>query len=110
MARAQTTNGTSSTPDIDDLANQIATLKSDLAGLTEMMAEMGRSKKNQAQERIEETFSTARAAGAEKLAEARTRATHMSDDVGDFIHQQPATALGIAAGLGFLVGMIGTRK
>jgi ElaB/YqjD/DUF883 family membrane-anchored ribosome-binding protein len=117
MSRTQTTDGTG-TPDLEDLAAQIAALKSDITGLTEMILDMGQARTRQAtrqaHDKIEETLSAARTAGSEALSDtltgARTKAVQASDEIGDFIHRQPATALGIAAGLGFLIGLYGGRR
>lgn len=109
MARTQT-NGHGDNPHLDDLADQIATLKADIAGLTEIVGDIGRSKKAEVRDNIDARVQAAQDAASEHLTHARVRASEMNDEIGDFIQRKPATALGIAAGLGFLVGLIGTRK
>ncbi|MEH6648147.1 DUF883 family protein [Sulfitobacter sp.] len=83
---------------MEDLSAQIATLKSDLANLTQTMADLGAAKTTEAK-----TAENLQNAGRDKILEAQLQAE-------DFVQKQPATSLGIAAGLGFLVGMITARR
>lgn len=77
---------------VEDLAKQIETLKSDLASLTQTLADYGTSKSSDL-------------AGA-----AKDKATEAQLHAEEFIRTQPATSLGLAAGFGFLVGMITARR
>ncbi len=110
MARAQASNGKDATPSADDLANQIATLKSDLADLTSLIGDMGAAQGERAKEKVQEKVDAARDAGAAHLADAKIQAQKLGAEANDFVVRQPAMALGIAAGIGFLVGMLGARK
>ncbi|SLN58022.1 DUF883 family protein [Pseudooctadecabacter jejudonensis] len=109
MAQSRTTNGKTQTYDAADLSAQIEAIKADLAGLTEVLAGLGQSKVAQAQEHASATFESARAAGAEHADKARDQAERLGNEARDFIHRQPATALGVAAGVGFLIGFLGRR-
>ena len=110
MARAQSTNGKVTTPTADDLADQIATLKSDLADLTSLIGDMGTAQGERAKEKMHEKVEAARDAGSAHIADAKVQAQKLGAEANDFVVRQPATALGIAAGIGFLVGMLGARK
>ena len=105
---AKTASGTSSSVNghdltINDLSDQIAILKSDIASLTGTLSEYGKAKTTQAAQ-------TAKDAAADAVTEARVKALDAQAQAEDFIRTQPATALGIAAGVGFLVGMITSRR
>ncbi len=77
---------------VDDLAAQIDTLKSDLSKLTHTLADFGVAKTEAA------------------TASAKMKATEAQLQAEDFVRTQPATSIGLAAGLGFLVGMIASRR
>ncbi|MCE8006131.1 DUF883 domain-containing protein [Aestuariivita sp.] len=110
MARAQTTNGKTSTPDTSDLAAQIETLKTDLANLTSMIGEIGTAQSERAKGAIQDKLEGARETGAARVADAKDQAAKLGAEANDFVVRQPATALGIAAGIGFLIGMLGARR
>lgn len=104
MANAKTSlNGSNKNISVEDLSAQIEILKNDLSGLTSALQEFGVSKTQQATQTAKEKAAHLQQAGQEKAAEAQLRAE-------DFVRTQPATALGLAAGLGFLVGLITTQR
>ncbi|WP_224825074.1 YqjD family protein [Cognatishimia sp. MH4019] len=110
MANTSMTNGKAKSPNTGDLAEQINTIKSDIAELTSLMAEMGTAKTEDAKEKVRERVEQARDVGAAQLADAQVKAQKLGAEANDFVTRQPATALGIAAGVGFLIGMLGSRK
>ena len=79
-------------PTVDDLSAQIQILRDDIASLTSTMGDYGKAK---AQE--------ARSTAQDAAAEAQMRAE-------EFVRSQPTTALGIAAGIGFLFGLVTARR
>ncbi|GHA44081.1 hypothetical protein GCM10008927_06070 [Amylibacter ulvae] len=87
----------------EDLAKQIETLKGDLVDLTEMMGKVGKNKGQQIAQSARETGEAQLA----KVQHGAERAVHKADD---FVNEKPAMALGIAAGIGFLVGMTASRR
>ncbi|WP_299564714.1 DUF883 domain-containing protein [uncultured Sulfitobacter sp.] len=104
MAKA----GTSSLSDkkdvtVEDLSVQIEILKDDLASLTNSISEYGSAKTHQATD-------AARAKATELRTAGRDRAAASYEQAEDFVRTQPATALGIAAGLGFLMGIFSTSR
>ena len=103
MAQKTTASGSNAEVTIDDLSNQIATLKNELASLTQTLGNYGKSKQAELTE-------TARATAHDLAETGRARAVHTQEQAEDFVRTQPATALGIAAGLGFLIGMMTARK
>ncbi|UWR26643.1 DUF883 C-terminal domain-containing protein [Sulfitobacter sp. S223] len=88
---------------VEDLSAQITTLKNDLATLTQTMADLGAAKTNEAKKAAAKTAEDLHSAGRDKILEAQLQAE-------DFVQKQPATSLGLAAGLGFLVGILTARR
>ena len=104
-AKSSSTNGRASNSDIsiEDLSNQIEILKSDISTLTDTLGEYAKAKGVEAGETAKVKAQKVADAGREKALEAQLHAE-------DFVRTQPAAALGLAAGLGFLVGMITSRR
>ncbi|AXI40548.1 YqjD family protein [Sulfitobacter sp. SK011] len=88
---------------VGDLSDQIAVLKNDIAALTNTLGAYGKAKSEEASRTAKETVDDLTTAGRVKALEAQQQAE-------EFIRTQPATALGIAAGIGFLVGLITARR
>lgn len=96
--------------DIDDLGAQMATLKDDIATLTRTVADMGTSKKD--------TLTAAAANKAEHLRDKGKFALHSAEaqvrDLGQQasrqVQENPAAAMGIATGVGFVLGLLMARK
>lgn len=85
-------------PTTEDLSRQVELLKGDISKLTETISDLGRAK------------------GREYVGEARRRAENVRteaefkvDEVEAYVRQNPATALGIAAFVGLIVGFM-TRR
>ena len=103
-AKSSTKNGLANTDlSVDDLAKQIENLKSDIATLTTSVGEVAKAKSMEGAAAAKLKAKQTTDAGREKALEAQLHAE-------EFIRTQPATALGLAAGLGFLVGMIAARR
>lgn len=88
---------------IEDLAAQIQTLKDDLSTLTQSLSDFGTAKAENAAHTAQEKAAALKAAGQDKVVEAQLHAE-------EFVRTQPATSLGLAAGLGLLVGMLTARR
>ncbi len=104
------TNGRADTPTAGDLTDQIEVIRKDLSALTQMMADLGKGTADAALDRAKTTAAGAQERVAAHAETARQHATEIQGQANDFIRNQPATALGIAAGIGFLIGMMGTRR
>lgn len=96
-------------PTTEDLARQVEALKADISLLTESLGEYGR-----ATGRHYKSEAQRRASGLRR--EAEVRADHLRhvaedryDEIEHYVQENPATALGIAAGIGLLVGLM-TRR
>ena len=104
-AKSSSTNGHISKSDLslEDLSKQIEILKSDISSLTSTLGEYAKSKGAEATDTAKAKAQKVAETGRDKAVEAQLHAE-------EFIRTKPATALGIAAGLGFLIGMITSRR
>ena len=109
MAQSKTVTSTSSAS-VSDLTDQVAALKSDIAAITDILAEIGVDKKNQAEARLRNAASEVKARGEQHLLEAQLRAEDLSNQAVEAVRQQPAAAVGMAVGIGFLIGFLTARK
>lgn len=94
---------TAQTVTVDDLSEQIATLKSDIATLTSTMGDLGKAKTHEATQSAKDTVDHLATASRERALDAQKQAE-------EFVRTQPSTALGLAAGIGFLAGLIMARR
>lgn len=93
-----------------DVAKQMAILRDDIAALTATVAEYGK-----AQGALLKTTAADKAAGladtGAATAEAiKAKAEKSYSDAEEAVRLNPATAVGIAASIGFLVGMMTARR
>ena len=96
--------------DAEALMAQIDTLKSDLASITEMLGEIGVRRTDETVSAAKARIEAAKREGEHLYENARDRAEQAQDQALEAIRRQPATAIGIAVGLGFLVGFLTSRK
>ena len=88
---------------IEDLSAQIDILKSDIASLTDTVGTYTKSKGHEAAKTAKAKAENMAQAGRDKAIEAQLHTE-------EFVRNQPATALGIAVGIGFLVGIFTARR
>ncbi|MEJ6403695.1 DUF883 family protein [Yoonia sp. 2307UL14-13] len=110
LMATKATNGKVSNPSPGDLTDQIAVIRDDITALTQMMADMGKDKAGEAADAVRSQAADAQQRLSEHADTARQHAADMQGHANDFVRNQPATALGIAAGLGFLFGYLGSRR
>ncbi len=106
-------NGTSTASQnaaYDDLSRQIETLRSDLSRLTETIGSIGRTEKDRLVASARARGEDLKAAGEAKYAEARHTAEGYMREGERYVREQPGSALGIAAAIGFLVGYVMTSR
>ncbi|GFE49424.1 hypothetical protein So717_11770 [Roseobacter cerasinus] len=116
---AQTrTNGKVETSDV---AAQIDTIKGDIAALTSMMTELAQNKSQDAKTQAATAAAAFKSSATDAANHAQVKAVETGEKLRsdaeaayrtaeDTVRQQPALAVGLAAGLGFLVGMMATRR
>jgi ElaB/YqjD/DUF883 family membrane-anchored ribosome-binding protein len=93
-----------------ELQDQIALLKRDIAELTATVAKYGREQSANLKAQAQAHLRNAKETGAERLSEAGDYAARKVADTEDYVRENPATAVGIAAGIGFVVGLIMSRR
>lgn len=94
----------------DDLKLQLSILQDDVAALTKTVGSYGKARGSEARAAAEQTAADLKAR-AEKLgkdAEAQLRSGYSSAETA--VKDNPAAAVGIAAGVGFLVGLLTARR
>jgi len=110
MARTQQSNGKDPNPTPEQMAAQIDTIREDIGTLTRLMTDYTRAKENELEARLKDGIEGAKAHGRQVATDARVRTERAGAQARARVAEQPATALGIAAGLGFLVGWLGRRS
>lgn len=88
------------------LRAQFQTLKDEIAQLTSTVGDMGRT----GVEALRSTAAGAQAAAGETLSEAKARVAGTKGEVEAFARDKPAQAMGIAAGVGLLIGLLLARR
>jgi len=94
----------------DDIKQQLATLQADVAELSKAVSSYGRARGNEAKLAAEQTATDLknRADQLSKDAEVQLRSGYATAE--GAVRENPAAAVGIAAGVGFLVGLITSRR
>lgn len=101
---------TSKSPDTEDLNKQIETLRSDIASITDTLGQMAKAQKDGLTNAAHQRFDDARARGADAISQAQAQANALNAQAHDFVQEKPAVSLGMAAALGFVVGIITTSR
>jgi ElaB/YqjD/DUF883 family membrane-anchored ribosome-binding protein len=93
-----------------DLSKQVAVLREDIATLTAIVAEYSKVQAGQLQAAATDRAAGLAKAGANAAQSAKATAEMAYSDAEDAIRANPTAAIGIAAGLGFLVGLLTSRR
>lgn len=104
MADAKTTT------DVEKLNAQIAELKTDMQTITKTLAEIGAQRRDSAAESVRGAAEDLRHRSEKQMFEAQLAAEKYGKQATDAVREQPAMAMGLAVGLGFLVGFATGRK
>jgi len=109
MARSASTNGAASTS-ADDVRDQIAALQADMAQLTKTVGDYGKSRGEEARAvaNAKAAELRTRADEARTAAEAQLKSGYAQAETA--VRDNPAAAVGIAAGVGFVLGLLSTRR
>ena len=97
-------------PSVKDLSAQVEVLKSDIGRLTETIASLGKAQGRHLAEDARDRADRARGMAEEKGRELRAGLEVRAREAEDYVRENPASALGIAAGFGFLVGYLTSRR
>ncbi len=93
-----------------DVAQQLAVLREDIATLTATIAEYGKAQGSAMKASAAEKAAEFAQTGASAADAIKAQAEKSYSDAEEAVRTNPAAAVGIAAGLGFLVGMLTARR
>ena len=97
-------------PTMADLTGQIDTLKSDIAKLTGLMGEYGSAKAASARDMARDKAKELRSEGERYAHEAGRMASDGAEAALDAVRRQPASAVALAVGIGFLLGLVSSNR
>lgn len=109
MARTAT-NGGKSEPTTADLQAELEALKQDIANLGATLGEYGRARGEDLKSAAKDQAQFLRAKGEESVAHAQKMTTNAYHQAEDSVRENPAAAVGIAAAVGFMVGLLAGRR
>ncbi|WP_165802850.1 DUF883 family protein [Pelagivirga sediminicola] len=98
------------TPDSDDLQAQIATLRKDIGTITDTLGEMAKAQRDNMTAAAQKRFDEMRERGSDAVSAAQAQANALNAQAHDFVQEKPALSLGMAAALGFVVGILSTSR
>ncbi|WP_050524332.1 DUF883 family protein [Pseudorhodobacter wandonensis] len=93
-----------------DLSKQVAVLREDIANLTAIVSEYGKAQSGQIKSLVANKAADLADTGATAANAAKATAKVAYSEAEEKIRENPASAVGIAAGLGFLVGILTSRR
>ncbi|EPX79469.1 DUF883 family protein [Litoreibacter arenae] len=93
-----------------ELSDQIATLRADLSELTNIIGNLGKAKGAEMSNKAKDQLEALREEADARAKAMKDQALNVQAQAQDMIQNQPGAAIGIAAGLGFLVGFLSARK
>lgn len=96
--------------DFDELSEQIATLRADLGAITETLKNAGVHSGEAALANAKQRAADLQARGQDGLRHAHSSAEEMGHQAAQAVRNQPAAAVGLAVGVGFLLGFMSGRK
>ncbi len=109
MAQSKTATK-SSAPEVEQLSAQIDALKDDIANISETLLDMGSARREAAVKGASEKVAHLKSSSEKRLQEMQEKVEDIASRTGDAVRNQPATAVAIAVGVGFLLGFISGRK
>lgn len=93
-----------------DVAKQMAVLREDIANLTSAVAQYGKAQGSRLKSHAADTASDIADGVSHAASAVKARAEKTYSDTEDAVRANPGMAIGIAAGLGFLAGMLTARR
>ncbi|SEN98868.1 Membrane-anchored ribosome-binding protein, inhibits growth in stationary phase, ElaB/YqjD/DUF883 family [Pseudorhodobacter antarcticus] len=93
-----------------DLSKQVAVLREDIAKLTAVVADYSKAQGVQLKSIVSDKANELTETGRAAADSAKDVAKIAYSDAEGAIRANPASAVGIAAGLGFLVGLLTSRR
>ena len=106
-----TPNGTvKGEPSLREVSIQLEALKADLANLTEAMGDYGKARYRSTREEARARARSAQAAAEDGYDFLQGEAERYAREAQTLVREQPGAAVGFAAALGFLVGLVVSRR
>ncbi|WP_306113383.1 MULTISPECIES: YqjD family protein [unclassified Roseovarius] len=99
-----------SASETEQLSAQIDALKDDIATISKTLVEMGSARRDAVVNDASEKVAHLKTSSEKRLQEMQGKAEEIANRTGDAVRNQPATAVGIAVGVGFLLGFLSGRK
>lgn len=97
-------------PSAQDLLQQIDVLKTDVSRLTSTLTDLGKAKGRDIKADVTGKAEDLKLKAENQALEARIAAEGAVEDVEKYIRKNPMTALGIAAFVGLIIGIITSRR
>ncbi len=94
----------------EELAQQLEALKGDITDLTRTVRALAKAQGRAAADEIEDGARGLLGRGEAGLAHARAQAEALGHQATDAIRAQPGAAVSLAAGMGFLLGFLSSRR
>lgn len=107
MARV---TGSITEPTTADLQEQLEALKIDIANLGSTLTEYGKAQGEHLKSAAKDQARYLREKGEQSVTYAQQSATKAYHQAEDSVRENPAAAVGIAAAIGFMVGLIAGRR
>lgn len=101
---------TTQKPDTAQLMEDLRVVVEDAEALLKATAGQAGEKVGQARQRAEESVRQARERLGELEGEVRARARDAARTTDRYVHENPWGAIGIAAGVGFMLGLLSGRR
>lgn len=93
-----------------DVSKQMAVLRADIASLTEIVSDFGAAQGKKLKANAKVKAADLSESSAATAAALKTKAEDAYTDAEDAVRANPSAAVGIAAGIGFVVGMLSARR
>jgi len=101
--------GSEARRDLDAVSEQFEVLRRDVAGLVEMLGDLAGSTARGGRKTVERTADEYMRMGRQTADEAVSQARALEEELEAKIGRNPLTAVFLALGLGFLIGMMSRR-
>lgn len=109
MAQAKTATAEAEA-EVSQLRAQIADLKEDITSISKTLVDLGAARRDAAIDGVRDAANNMRDRGQKAYNQAQTHAEEIGQQAADAVRKQPAAAVGVAVGIGFLLGFISGRK
>lgn len=95
---------------VADFQAQLAALRADLSAMATTLAAMSKTGSDHARQAAAGAYADLKSKGGESLNDATAQAGAALDGVADYARKNPLQSLGIAAGLGMMLGLLFGRR